>query len=456
MFGVSNKNVLAISDPQSVPNNSFGIHIANIQDLADAAKLVNSGGGDWGYVTLVITKDNRLNNLWQDVFNQMRKLHLIPILRIATSENEGNWEKPDVNDIDNWVSFFNSLNWVIKNRYVVVGNEVNSGKEWGGEVNPEEYAVYLKLFAEKLKGANPDYFIISAGFDASLPTKKGSLEEGTYLRRMVNKEPGIFDLVDGWASHSYPNPNFSGSEYASGRGSITTFEWELMYLKNLGVIKDLPVFITETGWAHQVAGNTKTKGFAKEITLSQKYVTAYNGAWGSKNIVAVTPFILNYEFPPFDMFSWKNAGVFNSLYSSLLGLKKNLGEPVQEDVAAISKIFVPAIGFLGSDFTGIFFIENKGQAIWTKDELSIQDNNGDNMTFEKSSFDSLEPGESGFIVFKGKTPTKAGPHEISLHLTRNKIKISNDSTFRILSVETIEMKFRSVFDRLRKMWHPDS
>lgn len=36
----------SLYDPSSVPNNSFGIHIANIQDLEDAAKLVNSGGSD--------------------------------------------------------------------------------------------------------------------------------------------------------------------------------------------------------------------------------------------------------------------------------------------------------------------------------------------------------------------------------------------------------------------------
>src|SRR3989339_1506099 len=80
------KTVLAIFDPLAVPNNSFGIHIANIADLEDAAKLVNSNGGDWGYVTLVIAENNRTVNLWQEVFNKMRRLHLIPIVRIATKE----------------------------------------------------------------------------------------------------------------------------------------------------------------------------------------------------------------------------------------------------------------------------------------------------------------------------------------------------------------------------------
>ena len=37
----------AISDPLSVPNNRFGIHIADLNDIPDVAPLVNSSGGDW-------------------------------------------------------------------------------------------------------------------------------------------------------------------------------------------------------------------------------------------------------------------------------------------------------------------------------------------------------------------------------------------------------------------------
>ncbi len=369
------ERVMAIYDPLSVPNNSFGIHIANIQDLEDAAKLVNSEGGDWGYVTLVITENNRTISLWQEVFNNMRRLRLIPIVRVATKEDNGGWKKPVMGEIDSWISFFNSLNWVIKNRYIVIGNEVNLAKEWGGEVNPEEYATYLKEFTNKLKKESPDYFVMPAGFDASLPTAKGSQDESTYLIRMIRKEPDVFELVDGWASHSYPNPNFSGSEYATGRGTIRTFEWERSFLKSLGVKKDLPVFITETGWAHKVTGNKSTSKFLNESQLLPKFERAFGTVWNSKKIVAVTPFILNYEHPPFDMFSWKNNGSFNNLYDHMQKVGKTKGIPIQDDKAEISRIFVPAINLLGTNFTGLFFVENRGQTIWLKDNLKVVDEN---------------------------------------------------------------------------------
>ena len=394
LFGLvffSASKTLAIYDPLTVSNNSFGIHIANFQDLDDAAKLVNSQGGDWGYIILVITEDNRVISLWQEVFNKMRRLHLIPIVRVATKEENGNWKKPVIGEIDSWVSFFNSLNWVIKNRYLTIGNEVNLGKEWGGNVNPEEYATYLKEFTDKLKKTNPDYFVMPAGFDASLPTSKGSLEESSYLRRMLIKEPDIFDLVDGWASHSYPNPNFSGSEYATGRGTIRTFEWEIPFLKSLGVKKDFPVFITETGWTHKVAGNTKTSEFLNESQLSLKFERAFKEAWNNKNVVAVTPFILNYEYPPFDMFSWKNNGIYNSLYGNMQKVGKVSGKPIQEDKAAVSKIFA---------FTGLLSVKNIGQTIWQKDNLKIKDENGNDLKIVKIFLSSYEPGGSGFIILK--------------------------------------------------------
>ena len=74
----------AIYDPLSQPNNRFGIHIIDENDLQDAANLVNSSGGDWGYVKIVIREDDRNLEKWQAIFDRMRKMHLIPLVRLAT------------------------------------------------------------------------------------------------------------------------------------------------------------------------------------------------------------------------------------------------------------------------------------------------------------------------------------------------------------------------------------
>ena len=186
------KIVKAVENPLAKTNNLFGIHILNESDIKDAANLVNSSGGEWGYVTLVIRKDERDTTRWQKVFDELRRHKLIPIVRIATIQQDGGWEKPVLDETDGWVSFLNSLNWVIKNRYVIIGNEPNHAKEWGGEVKPEEYADYLSTLSRKLKEESGDFFVLPAGFDASTPNSDMGMSEATFLQQMVEYKKDIF------------------------------------------------------------------------------------------------------------------------------------------------------------------------------------------------------------------------------------------------------------------------
>src|SRR3990167_165762 len=78
------KSVEAAYDPLSVPNNRWGIHILETAEVGKAAEFVNSGGGDWGYVTIPIRANERDLEKWTRFMEECKKLHLIPILRIAT------------------------------------------------------------------------------------------------------------------------------------------------------------------------------------------------------------------------------------------------------------------------------------------------------------------------------------------------------------------------------------
>ena len=48
---IFNVSVLALE------NNIFGIHVTQTEDLLKASELINSNGGDWGYVTVVIAEN---------------------------------------------------------------------------------------------------------------------------------------------------------------------------------------------------------------------------------------------------------------------------------------------------------------------------------------------------------------------------------------------------------------
>jgi hypothetical protein len=443
-------NVSAVSNPLSVENNRFGIHIIDPSDLEDAAALVNSSGGDWGYVTFVIQQTQRDTRTWQEAFNKARRLHLIPIVRIATRPTGDIWEKPSFGDIDGWVSFLSSLNWVVKNRYVVIANEPNHAKEWGGEVNPEEYGQYLFDFASKLKSLSDDFFILPAGFDASAPNANGFMDESTFLKRMFASKPELINVIDGWTSHSYPNPDFTGSENAFGKGSVRTYLWEQSFIRSLGIEKELPVFITETGWSHKLESSDK-KGLDPEI-IGQKYLAVFNSAWNEENVTAVTPFVLSYNEPPFDVFSWKDKdGNFYPFYHQVLALPKEKGNPIQEDSGKIISLFVQPFHFTNSSYLGVALIKNEGQAIWDKKDLSLVSQNGLEYTPTSHSFELLEPGNLAFITFKRMAPSEAGAVLNSICLTHKGSSVTKPSHFQLITITAPEVKKESLFAKILKL-----
>src|SRR3989338_3494092 len=262
-------HVFAVENPLDVPNNRFGIHILFTDELQKSAKLINSNGGDWGYVTIPIQSGDRNLLKWQKFIDESRNLHVVPIIRLASEGDYFNtkvWRKPNPFDIVDFANFLNSLDWPTKNRYVVVFNEVNRADEWGGNVSPNEYADLLNFAIQTFKARSDDFFIISAGLDNASANTNFSLDEYTLLQQMYASFPEVLSEVDGMASHSYPNPAFSQPPSLKTAHSITSFLYEQSYIKNL-TGKSLPIFITETGWdknkvSEQIIANyfTQTKG----------------------------------------------------------------------------------------------------------------------------------------------------------------------------------------------------
>ncbi len=374
-------DVNAIVNPLDSPNNKYGIHLISAIDseILPAKDLVNSSGGDWGYVTVLIESKDRDKDKWQKVFDKLRELHLIPIVRLATSPEGSIWKRPYEGEEIAWANFLDRLNWPTKNRYVVIYNEPNHGSEWGGVVDPSSYAQTLDKTIDALKKKSPDFFVLNAGFDASAPEERPNYgDELSYMQQMNNTVPGIFNKLDGWVSHSYPNPGFIGSPDGSGRGTVKTYEWELEELKKLGLNKNLPVFITETGWKHREGVNTNNSLPSTE-TVADYYKKAYETAWNNPNIVAVTPFLLNYQEPPFDHFSFtKNRYVdvlnkitgnnleYHPQYYAIQGLPKTKGIPIQISKASLTGGRVYPAVVSGQNYQISLKFKNTGQSIWNE------------------------------------------------------------------------------------------
>lgn len=415
-------------DPRNSNNNIFGIHIIDANDLEDAARLVNSAGGDWGYVTIVIREDDRDIGKWQQTFDKMRELRLIPIVRLATKPEGPVWKKPMPEDADAWMKFLSSLNWVVQNRYVVLFNEPNHANEWGGSLNPGEYAKVARAFRDSLKGNSEDFFVLPAGFDVAAPNSSSTMDALQFFDGMEKASPGIFKVFDGWTSHSYPNPGFSGSPLGSGRMSIRSFQWELSSLAKFGVRPNLPVFITETGWIHKEglpAGRqgkeNKVLGFTSE-TVGEFFKLAFNSAWRDPRIVAVTPFVLNYQDKPFDTFSWKkyNSSDFYPQYAVVQGLVKEKGEPEQvHNSWFASPDGVPKKLVTGSTYSIFVLFKNTGQSIWSLEDGFKLKVWGTLKDVEVSKIEKTPPGHIAKVELKVKTPKEQNTEKVILQMFHN-------------------------------------
>lgn len=397
----------AIVDPLAVANNRFGIHVLEPEDLLPAANLVNTQGGDWGYVTVVL----RLNDLnqakWQTMFDEMRRRRLIPIVRLATIPENSHWVKPRSEDTDRTVEFLNSLNWVIQNRYVVLFNEPNHAQEWGNELKPNEYAAIVKEFHDKLKAASADFFLLPAGLDAAAPNSKDTIAATEYWRQMYLADPEVFHLFDGWNSHSYPNPGFSGPVTGAGLGSLRSYLAEINYLGRFGLPLNLPIFITETGWVN-TAGD-----------LTESFAQAFTQIWTEGRLVAVTPFILNYPDPPFSQFSWQipHSQEFYPHYYRVASLAKISGRPMQIHASQLVKADIPQSLVDSSHYQFKLQFKNTGQSIWNPADFSLAlTGNFPPDLIKISSLSATEPNQTAEFTLDLITPAVHNRYQLGFQL----------------------------------------
>ncbi|PIV01758.1 hypothetical protein COS55_01025 [Candidatus Shapirobacteria bacterium CG03_land_8_20_14_0_80_40_19] len=449
----SQKTVFAVE-----PINKFGIHILEPYDLPKAQELVNSSGGDWGWVTTVIRDDDMNLDKWQGFMNECRERHLIPIVRIATHLEAENWAKPKIDDVNNWVNFLNSLNWPVSDQYIIIFNEPNQAKEWGGEINPKEYAEILLDFSAKFKNQTAKFMILNAGLDLAAPNSKTTMESFKFMQQMNHEVPEIFEQIDGWNSHSYPNHGYLGKPWENSKHSVKGYEWELQYLKRLGVKKDLSVFITETGWPHQISNfKFQISNYYSENISAEYMKYAFENVWLKDNkIVAVTPFVLNYPGELFVDFSWIDPdGNTSQQYNEIKSLAKVAWHPIQEFKAEVISITVPPFLPVNTEFVGKIAIKNSGQSIWGESSNKIVDKNSD-INLEVSDLllsdnQKIYPNDKVTLDFTLNSSSKSGIFSFGWKkMGEYQIEVFPASTitsFRYNFWQKVILKFNRIFNR---------
>jgi hypothetical protein len=326
------------------------------------------------------------------------------------------------------VAFLNSLNWVTQNRYVVISNEPNHAQEWGGRIDPAGYALYLKEFSQKLKATSLDFFVLPAGLDPSSANTTTTMTEDRFLYREMAAVPDVFDFIDGWTSHAYPN------------ASIDIYNHELTV-----VGKTLPVFVTETGWP-----NNKYS----ESQISNNLINAFTNTWNDPKVIAVTPFILDYTTSPFNVYSWeKSDGTFYDFYNKVQGLAKIKGAPIQIESGQIMAAFAEPVIFTGTDFVGAILAKNTGQTIWEQGGVSIGSESND-FNLKGFSMNGIEPTKLGLIFFRAAESQNQGVYTNSLFLTGSKNqRITNSFSIEGAFVTLNKVQIQAFFGKILSSLH---
>ncbi len=226
--------------------------------------------------------------------SQKNKIH--PILRLTSQPKGAVWQRPKLIDAVDWANWLSLLDWPDGDRWVIIFNEPNHANEWGGQINPAEYAQILKEFSLKLHTKDPRFKILPAALDVAAGRTPETLPAKKYWQQVFAYLPNLNLVIDAWNSHAYPNPAFSAAPRIDKSNNIASYNFELDWYQGFyGQKWSKPIFITETGWSTKYLSQ-------KQIKSYMEY--AWQQVWSAdQRIKSVNWFILNGSPGPFAHFS---------------------------------------------------------------------------------------------------------------------------------------------------------
>jgi len=270
--------------------DGYGVHLLHPEEIITITPEFTND--QTFFITIPFSLFDRNHQQWTNFFEYCQKHRLTPIIRLTSRFENNHWTIPNKKEFIDGIDFINTLPWP-EPRHVILFNEPNHAAEWAGSVDPVSFATVSLFAANWLNTEEKDYFVLLAGLDAAAPNSAVAMDNLTFMRHMFEAEPTLLNAIDGWVSHSYPNPDFTSSVYSTTKQGIRGFVYELDLLSQLGR-PDLPVFITETGWR-------QTPLTIRSLLRYFQY--AHENVWSHPQIKAVTFFLLQGNPGPFAEFS---------------------------------------------------------------------------------------------------------------------------------------------------------
>ena len=128
---------------------------------------------------------------------------------------------------------------------VEIWNEPNAWWSWRPEPNPAGYAAMVRSVATAVRAVQPGMQILACG-DLNQYRQDGTSRP--WMAALLDADPALGSVVDGWSVHPYPARRSAGPDHHSARpsddfGRVTT-------IHDLTVARSAarPIWITEIGW----------------------------------------------------------------------------------------------------------------------------------------------------------------------------------------------------------------
>ena len=302
------------------PNNIVGLNLARLHQpryIWVAGQIANANGGAWGYVTVLLTNQDRDSSLPEHLLQQLLdrcyEARLQPIVRVGTrfDPNTGIWERPTDDDPALWRNLFERVTWPNRPVWVIPANEPNLGREWGGEVDVASYARYLERFMYVF-GDSDRFKVVNAPLNLSNPHDPPAMMDAfEFLAEHLALTPTVFERLPAWASNSYKVEGV-------GQGQRFTHLGYEVELDQIG--REMPVIVAESGVLHR----------HDEDEIARFFVQAYRDWQSDRRVIAATPLFWDPDLDDHWMFTLDDQGnveAGSATYRVLRELPRVAGSP---------------------------------------------------------------------------------------------------------------------------------
>jgi len=307
-------------------NNPYGVHTF-IQDIMSdghihtlltwALSLTAPGGYVKQLMYPVGPNVTTINPQWVKFINGCYSRGLIPVIRLGTWMEGGNWVKPTQDAPGVYTTWANAIKNIVSQMprndniplYIEVLNECNNNAEWGGAANPTEYAQFFVQTSNAIRSlGDPRIKIMNCGLSPG-----GSYNNVQFVEACCNV-PGFIDAFDVWACHPYPmyppEINIHDGTAPMGAYTIDSYLAELQVLANHGR-QNVKVIATETGYG---------LGDDGEDARSDRIMRAFRDYWSKwPEVLGICPYEFCDPFGGNDGLDW----VDNSSGTTPEGLPTN-------------------------------------------------------------------------------------------------------------------------------------